>query len=155
MCQLIGREKRRIAFIVHVVRSGRHQNGCGCGSGMLSAGLVVFAVVALALGDAVELLHGNVDVVTDDLVELVGNFLALWQLLEGFVDSFDEVVSELVGLLEGPLDSLWNSDLVVISQGADLSSGHGFFVLEVEVDLLGQRHLKVFLNHLLAADLGS
>jgi len=154
MRQLTGREKRSSReLFVRVVRSGRHQNGVV--AIVLSAGLVVLVVVALALGDAVELLHGNVDVVTDDLVELVGNFFTLWQLLEGLVDGFDEVVGELVGLLEGLLDSLWNSDLVVISERADLSPGHGFFVLEVKVDLLGQRHLKVFLDHLLASDLGS
>lgn len=85
----------------------------------------------------------------------MGNLLTLWQLLESFIDGFDEVVGKLVGLGEGLLDSLWNSDLVVIDQRADLSAAHGFIVLEVKVDLLGKRHLEVLLDHLLASDLGS
>jgi len=85
----------------------------------------------------------------------VGNLLTLWQLLESVIDGFDEVVGELVSLGEGLLDGLWNSDLVVVNEGTDLSSGHGVLVLEVKVDLLGKRHLEVFLDHLLASNLGS
>jgi len=101
------------------------------------------------------LLDGNINVVTDELVELVGNLLTLWQLLEGIINGFDQVVSELVSLLEGLLDGLWNSDLVVINKGTDLSSGHGFLVLEVQEDLLGKRHLEMVFDHLLASNLGS
>ena len=101
------------------------------------------------------MLDGNINVVTDELVQLVGNLLTLWQLLEGLVDGFDQVVSELVGLLEGLLDSLWDTNLVVIDEGADFGSGHGVFILKVHVDLLGEGSLKMFLDHLLASDLGA
>jgi len=118
--------------------------------------LIVLVVVALALGDLVQLLNSNIDVVTDDLVELVGDLLSLWELLESLVNGLDQVVSELLTLLESLLKSLLDADLEVIDEGADFGVGHGvLFGLEVHVSLLGEGSLKMFLDHLLASNLGA